>query len=142
MAAKISESGRTEAAPGLPEIIEAADLETLNQALAALFGDLRFASSLPRGQAPDRQATVVALRAAGKFLLRFKSAQAETLHEPLMNLSSALLALNENNVELNSKADKAKRSRGVQSRALRADRHCSRYRDAARMDGALASERQ
>ncbi len=99
MAARISESGRAEAAPGLPEIIEAADLETLNQALAALFGDLRFASSLPRGQAPDRQATVVALRAAWKFLLQFESVQAETLHEPLINLSSALLALNENNVE-------------------------------------------
>jgi hypothetical protein len=100
MAAKISESGPAEAAPGLPEILRPPNLETLNQALAALFGDLRFASSLPRGEAPGRQATVVALRAAWKFLLRFESVKAETLHEPLLNLSSALLALNENNVEL------------------------------------------
>lgn len=99
MAAKAPGSGPAEAVPGLPERIEAADIETLNKALAALFDELRFASSLPPGEAQGRQGAVVALRAAWKFLMQFESVLAETLHVPLLNLSSALLALNENNVE-------------------------------------------
>jgi hypothetical protein len=99
MAAEVQESKGAEAVLSLPEKIEPADLETLNKALAALFDKLRFASSLLPGEAQGRQAAVVALRAVWKFLMQFESVQAETLHVPLLNLSNALLALNENNIE-------------------------------------------
>lgn len=41
----------------------------------------------------------MALRAAWGFVMRFEPVLAETLHVPLMGLHSALLALNENNIE-------------------------------------------
>ena len=99
MAAEVPESKGAEAVLSLPEKIAHADLETLNKALATLFDELRLASSLPPGEAQGRQGAVVALRAAWKFLMQFESVQAETLHVPLLSLSSALLALNENNIE-------------------------------------------
>ena len=99
MAAEVPESKAAEVVLSLPEKIEPADLETLNKALATLFDELRFASSLPPGEAQGRQGAVIALRAAWKFLMQFESVQAQTLHVPLLSLSSALVALNENNIE-------------------------------------------
>ena len=73
--------------------------KTLNKAVGALIDKLRFASGLPAGEAHGRHSAVVALRAAWGFLMRFESVQAQTLHVPLLSLSSALVALNENNTE-------------------------------------------
>jgi hypothetical protein len=84
---------------GLPEKIGPADLEALNRALAALFGELRFARKRPPGKTDGRLAAVVALSAAWRFLVSFELVLQEGLHVPLLNLNSALLALNENNVE-------------------------------------------
>lgn len=99
MAAEVPESEVAEVVLSLPEKIEPIDLETLNKALATLFDELRFASSLPPGEAQGRQGAVIALRAVWTFLLQFESVQAQTLHVPLLSLSSALVALNENNIE-------------------------------------------
>lgn len=99
MAAETPQPDSAEAASSLPERIAPADLEALNQALAMLFGELRFARSLPPGETHGRLGAVVALSAAWRFLVRFEAALAECLHVPLLNLHGALLALNENNVE-------------------------------------------
>jgi hypothetical protein len=99
MATEAPESEPAEDAPRLPEYVVAADLEALNQALAALFQDLRSARSLPPGETHGRLSAVVALSAAWRFFTRFEPVLTETLHVPLMSLHSALLALNENNVE-------------------------------------------
>jgi hypothetical protein len=88
-----------EATRDLPEKIAPADLEALNEALAALFQELRFARGLPPGETNGRPSVLVALGAAWRFLMQFAPVLAETLHVPLMGLHSALLALNENNVE-------------------------------------------
>jgi hypothetical protein len=93
---------------GLSEKIEPADLDTLNDALAELFDKLRFARNLPPGEADGRLGAVVALSAAWKFLMRFKTVQQETLYTPLLNLSNALLALTENNVAPMLAPDKRK----------------------------------
>jgi hypothetical protein len=92
MATENPESESSAAAPILPDNIGPADLKALNQALAALFGELRFARSLSPGES-------VALGAVWRFLMRFEGVLAEGLHVPLMSLHSALLALNENNTE-------------------------------------------
>jgi hypothetical protein len=89
----------TEVPPSLPEEIAPADLEALNQALAGLFKELRSALSLPSDQTHERLRAVAALSSVWRFLTRFESVLAESLHVPLMSLHSALLALNENNVE-------------------------------------------
>ncbi len=99
MAAEVPESELADAAPSLPEKIGPADLEALNQALGALFVELRFAHGLPPGETHGRLSAVVTLRAAWGFLIRFEPVLAESLHVPLMSLHSALLALNENNIE-------------------------------------------
>jgi hypothetical protein len=99
MATDVPESEAADAAPSLPEKIGPADLKALNQALGALFVELRFARGLPPGETHGRLGAVVALRAAWGFLMRFEPALAESLHVPLMSLHSALLALNENNIE-------------------------------------------
>jgi hypothetical protein len=87
------------ATPILPENIAPGDLGALNQAVAALFEELRFARNLPPGETHGRMGAVVALSAACRFLTQFEPVLTETLHGPLMNLHSALLALNENSVE-------------------------------------------
>jgi hypothetical protein len=87
-----------EAVPRLPEKILPADLDTLNDALAKLFDKLRYASALPPGETGGRPSAVVALGAARQFLMQFEAVLAERLHTPLLNLSSALVALTENNV--------------------------------------------
>jgi hypothetical protein len=51
MATEAPQPGPAEDAPGLPEKIGPADLEALNQALAALFQELRFAESPTRRDA-------------------------------------------------------------------------------------------
>jgi hypothetical protein len=99
MAAEARHSDPAPATPNLLESIAPADLEALNHALAALFQELRSARSLPPGETHGRLRAVVALGAAWRFLSRFEPVLTETLHVPLMNLHSALLALNENNVE-------------------------------------------
>jgi hypothetical protein len=74
-------------------------LEKLNQALTGLFADLRVASRLYTDKDfSDRAATLVALAATWHFLIEFRVVVDERLHLPLLNLSSALHALNENNV--------------------------------------------
>ena len=99
MATEAPESESAEDASSLPEKIGPADLEALNQALAALFGELRFAHTVSPSEKHRRLGAVVALRAAWGFLMRFEPVLAEGLHVPLMNLHSGLLALDENNVE-------------------------------------------
>jgi hypothetical protein len=99
MAAEAPQPDSAEAAPSLPENIAPTDLEALNQALTALFEDLRFAQNLPHSESHGRRSAAVALIAAWRFLIRFQPVLAESLHVPLMSLHSALLALNENNVE-------------------------------------------
>jgi hypothetical protein len=85
---------------GLPETIGADDLKIINEVLAALFVELRLASALYQGEEfPDRAATLIALSAVWRFLMRFRPALDERLHVPLMNLSNALLGLNNNNVQ-------------------------------------------
>jgi hypothetical protein len=74
-------------------------LESVNKALAGLFADLRSASRLyTEKDFSDRAATLVALDAAWRFLMQFRATLDELLHLPLLNLSGALLALNNNNV--------------------------------------------
>jgi hypothetical protein len=99
MATEAPESGSAEAVPSLPEKIGPADLERLNEALGALFGELSFSRRFPPGKAHGRLSTVAALDAVWTFLMRFEPILAETLHVPLLHLHGALLALNENNVE-------------------------------------------
>jgi hypothetical protein len=99
MSADTSESEPAKSAPGLPEKIAPGDLEALNEGLSVLFGELRVARNLPPGETNGRQNAVVALGAAWRFLMRFEPVLTESLQVPLMSLDSALLALNENNVE-------------------------------------------
>ncbi len=99
MAAEAHNRDPAEARPDLPEKIGPADLEALNQALAELFQELRSVRNLAPGETQGRLSAVVALGAAWRFLTRFEPVLAETLHVPLMSLHSALIALNENNVE-------------------------------------------
>jgi hypothetical protein len=87
------------AASLLPEKIGTADLEALNQAVAALMAELRIARGLPAGETHGRQGAVAALIAVWRFLTRFEPVMAERLHVPLMSLHSALLALHQNNIE-------------------------------------------
>jgi hypothetical protein len=83
----------------LPEQLRSSDLETVNQALAELFDSLRLASRFyAQKDFSDRVATLVALNATWRFLMQFRAALDERLHLSLWNLSSALQALNENNV--------------------------------------------
>jgi hypothetical protein len=99
MTADVPDSESEEAVPSLPEKILPADLDALNQALAMLFGALRVARGLPPGDTQGRKGAVRALIAAWKFLMRFEAALTEGLHIPLLNLSSALVALDDNNIE-------------------------------------------
>jgi hypothetical protein len=55
---------------------------------------LRFAQNIPRGSSDGRLSAAVALSAAWRFLIRLEPVLVESLHVPLMNLHSALLALN------------------------------------------------
>lgn len=75
------------------------EVDGLNQALETLLEDLRVARRIPTGDTNGRLGAVVALRAVYTFLMNICPAPAEGLHIPLLNLHSALLALNENNVE-------------------------------------------
>jgi hypothetical protein len=85
--------------PGvLPEVLNSSDLTTINQALSELFIKLRFALNLYQSRQLDRAATIVSLNAAWQFLIWFDPVLNEQLHMPLLNLSSALIALNGNNV--------------------------------------------
>jgi len=93
------ELARRRARRPLPEKIEPAHLGALNQALAALFEGLRSARNLPPGETHGRLGAAVALGTVWGFLIRFEAALAEGLHVPILSLHSALLALNENNVE-------------------------------------------
>ena len=99
MATEAPQSEPVEDTPSLPEKIAPADLESLNRALAALFQELRSARRLPPGETHGRRSAVVALSAVWRFLIQFRPVLTETLHVPLMSLHSALLALNENNIE-------------------------------------------
>jgi hypothetical protein len=86
--------------PGaLAGVLDTGDLPTINQALSALFAKLRSSLSLyQRHQLSDRAATIVSLNATWQFLMCFNTVLNEQLHLPLLNLSSALMALNNNNV--------------------------------------------
>jgi hypothetical protein len=85
--------------PGaLPEVLNSSDLTTINNALSALFAKLRYALELYQQHQSDRAATLVSLTAAWQFLICFDPVSKEQLHLPLLNLSSALIALNDNNV--------------------------------------------
>jgi hypothetical protein len=84
----------------LPETIGVNDLDDLNQTLETLLEGLRVARGLPAGDSNGRLSAVVALRAVYTFLMSFRPGLAEGLHIPLLNLHGALLALNENNIEV------------------------------------------
>jgi hypothetical protein len=85
--------------PGtLPEVLNSSDLTTINDALSALFAKLRWALKLYQSHQLDRAATLVSLNAAWQFLICFDPVFKEQLHLPLLNLSSALIALNDNNL--------------------------------------------
>lgn len=99
MAAETSEAEPGKSAPGLPEKIAPCDLEALNEALSVLVGELRVARNLPPGETHGRLSGVVAPSAAWRFLMRFEPVLTESLHVALVILHTALLALNENNVE-------------------------------------------
>ena len=82
----------------LPEAVGPAELETLNHALSILFGQLRDAKALFESSGNGgRAGTTAALRAVWMFLARFRAAR-DGLHVPLLDLASALMALNANNV--------------------------------------------
>ena len=87
MAADRPESEPAKSAPGLPGKIAPADLEALNQALRALFGECVLREP-PAGRNPWAADAVVALRAAWHFLMRFEPVLTDSLHVPLMNLKA------------------------------------------------------
>jgi hypothetical protein len=97
MGAKSPESESYVSPPRLPERIRPADLETLNPLLEALFTILRRARDLSLSN--KRDGAVVAVHAVYGFLTRFEPVVAGRLQVPLMNLHSALLALDVNNIE-------------------------------------------
>jgi hypothetical protein len=82
----------------LPAVIGDADLERLNRALAEMFDALTQAARL-RHTSNYRAAAIMALRAAWTFIARFEVGLGQNLHASLIELSSALIALNDNNVE-------------------------------------------
>jgi hypothetical protein len=82
----------------LPELIGADDVPHLNLALAEMFLLLRHATG-PRRQGEDRAAAIQALRALWTFVSRFDAGLRENLLAPLMSLASALMALDQGNVE-------------------------------------------
>jgi hypothetical protein len=82
----------------LPELIGADDVPHLNLALAEMFLLLRHAT-VPRRQGKDRAAAIQALRALWTFVSRFDAGLRENLLAPLMSLASALMALDQGNVE-------------------------------------------
>jgi hypothetical protein len=87
------------AASSLPERLRSSDLESVNKPLTGLFADLRSASRpYAEKDFSDREATIVALDATWRFLMQFRVTLDELLHLPPLNLSAALLALNNNNV--------------------------------------------
>jgi hypothetical protein len=73
MATEPLEPEPAEDALSLPETIGSAELEALNLALGALFGDLRFARGLPAGETHGRLGAVVAFSAAWRVSSRGSS---------------------------------------------------------------------
>jgi hypothetical protein len=71
------------------------DSGALNQAFTALVDELRGVRCLP----PGRPSALAALGVTWRFLIQFEPVLTEGLHVPLMSLHSALLALDQNNVE-------------------------------------------
>jgi hypothetical protein len=83
----------------LPGVLDTGDLPIINQALSALLAKLR--STLRQYQnheLSDRAVTVASLNATWWFLMCFNPVLTEQLHLPLINLSAALSALNNNTV--------------------------------------------
>jgi hypothetical protein len=81
----------------LPDMVGAAELERLNSALAEMFGRLHEAAR--RRPTSERAAARLALEVATCFVMRFKSGLNQNLHMPLLGLTSALQALDDNMVE-------------------------------------------
>ncbi len=99
MSSNVQNSGRGPGVSFLTESLSFDDLGQINDVLAALFVDLRKASQRYKNKDfSDRNATLIALGAASRFLMQFRAALDEQLHLPLMNLSSALIALSNNDV--------------------------------------------
>jgi hypothetical protein len=83
----------------LPEQIAPADLEKLNAGLDFLFSYLRGASEIfHRSDHGGRDAAIIALDAAWRFIALFKQPYAENLIVPILHLQAALRSLDENNV--------------------------------------------
>jgi hypothetical protein len=86
-------------AGALPETIVESDLETLNSGLVFLFALLRDARRLYDEEGDGgRAGAFTALGAMWQFIMLFKLPHAELLHTPILNLQTALAALEENNV--------------------------------------------
>jgi hypothetical protein len=82
----------------LPDIVGLTDLDALNAAVRSMFILLGEATALARA-GDDRAAAVKALGAVYRFIMRFRTGLDHNLHGPLLRLLSALLALDDNNVD-------------------------------------------
>jgi hypothetical protein len=83
----------------LPETIVEGDLATLNAGLAILFDQLRQAKRQHDEEADGgRAAARTTVGSMWQFVMLFNAPLAELLHMPALNLQTALLALEDNNV--------------------------------------------
>jgi hypothetical protein len=82
-----------------PETIGPNDLPNLNRALEVLFTILRDVRGTQTARGNERAAVFIALKATTAFLELFRPVSMEALHVPLVNLASALAALDHNTVE-------------------------------------------
>jgi hypothetical protein len=92
----------------LPETIGPDDVPNLNRALEALLTVLRHVRSFEKWDHNGRGAAVVSLNAVVSFLRMFRAVSNEALHTPLLNLASAVAALDNNKVERVLKPTKRK----------------------------------
>src|SRR3954465_1654862 len=82
----------------LPDLVGLTDLDALNAAVQSMSILLGEATAL--AEAGDhRAAAVQALGAVYRFIMRFRTGLDHNLHGPLLRLLSALLALDDNNVD-------------------------------------------
>jgi hypothetical protein len=84
----------------LPEQLTERDLDTLNAALRFLFADLRRARQLFQASDGhhDRAGAIRALGPVWRFIALFQQPLAENLHLPILQLATALMALDDNTV--------------------------------------------
>src|SRR5262245_28544138 len=85
----------------LPEAVTERDLKMLNAALRHFFADLRHACELfQASEGHDRAGAIGALGAMWRLIALFEQPLAENLHVPILRLQDALMALDDNEVDL------------------------------------------